>query len=489
MSSETFNKAKLLFFEGMEYLKKNKYSDAEKKFLLALNLLPERLSIVGNLFTIYFNTNKKKELKNLLDKYTKYSNEKEILYGKAINFHFEEKFTESIKTCEELIKFNEIKDFILDLLALNYQKKNLFLDSLKILKKRLNNKKDSNIYYNIGNFFYEIGRPHQAIYYFNKSKKLNENNKSNLWNLSLCALTLGKLELGFSLYDNRWQKKTTTIEKKFTEIKIPNNLKEVENKNILISDEQGLGDTIQFSRFVIDMLEYTKNITFVVNSKLVDLLSGLDVNIKIVDYQNLELQNFDYHISLWSIPKLLNIKKKSDIKFYQLSINKKDKIKFKNNDNINVGIAWSGNPKYPRDKYRSINYKYIEGFLLKNKNINFYKLSRDTNNGKYINYNLLPNLTDLSEKSLFEISLILNQFDLIVSTDTSLIHLAGILNIKSILLLSCSSDWRWFSDTKKTIWYPSISIIKQTKFNSWDSVFSELGDVLNEKKNARKNDL
>ena len=136
MSSETFNKAKLLFFEGMEYLKKNKYSEAEKNFLLALNLLPERLSIVGNLFTIYFNTNKKKELKNLLDKYTKYSNEKEILYGKAINFHFEEKFTESIKTCEELIKFNEIKDFILDLLALNYQKKNLFLDSLKILKKK-----------------------------------------------------------------------------------------------------------------------------------------------------------------------------------------------------------------------------------------------------------------------------------------------------------------------------------------------------------------
>ena len=159
-------------------------------------------------------------------------------------------------------------------MALNYQKKNLFLESLKILKKRLNNKKDSNIYYNIGNFFYEIGKPHQAIYYFNKSKKLDENNKSNLWNLSLCALTLGKLELGFSLYDNRWQKKTTTIEKKFTEIKIPNNLKEVENKNILISDEQGLGDTIQFSRFVIDMLEYTKNITFVVNPKLVDLLSS-----------------------------------------------------------------------------------------------------------------------------------------------------------------------------------------------------------------------
>ena len=214
MSSEKFNEAKSLFLEGMEYLKKNKYSNAEEKFLFALNLLPERLSIVGNLFTIYFNTNNKEELKNLLKKYKSYSNEKEILYGKAINFFFEENFNESIKTCEQLIKFDEIKEFILDLMALNYQKKNLFVESLKILKKRLEYKKDSNIYYNIGNFFYDIGKPHQAYYYYNKSKELNQSNESNLWNLSLCALTLGKLELGFSLYENRWFKKNQTIEKK-----------------------------------------------------------------------------------------------------------------------------------------------------------------------------------------------------------------------------------------------------------------------------------
>ena len=222
MSSENLNKAKTLFFEGMEYLQKNKYLNAEEKFLSALNLLPERLSIVGNLFTIYFNTNNKEKLKNLLIKYKNNSNEKEILYGKAINFYFENKFTESIQICEQLIKFNEIKEFILDLIALNYQRKNLFLNSLKILKKRLNIKKDSNIYYNIGNFFYEMGKPYQAYYYFNKSKDLDNSNESNLWNLSLCALTLGKLELGFSLYENRWLKKTQTIEKNLLKLKYLN---------------------------------------------------------------------------------------------------------------------------------------------------------------------------------------------------------------------------------------------------------------------------
>ena len=486
MSLDNFEKAKSLFDEGIEYSKQSNYILAEKKFLDSLNLLPERLSIVGNLFTIYFNTNNNLQLKNLLSKYEKFSNEKEIIYGKAINFYFEKKYSASIKLCKKLIKIEEIKEFTLDLLAFNYQNLNLFLESLNAFKKRLNIKRDKIAYYNLGNFFYEIGKPRQSFYYYKKSDLYNNKDKSNLWNLSLCALTLGKLELGFSLYENRWLKKTQTIEKKFTEIKTPNNIKEVEDKKILISDEQGLGDTIQFSRFVLDSLKYTKNITFVVNSKLVKILLNLDENINVVDYQNLKLLNFDYHIPLWSLPNLLNIKKKSDINFYKLRIKNKDIIELKN-ENIKVGISWSGNPKYPRDQYRSINFKEVERFILKNKNINFYKLSRDEKNDQFIDYNKLTNLTDLSKKNLYEISQILSQFDLIISVDTSIIHLAGILNIKSVLLLSYSSDWRWFSDTKNTIWYPSITIIKQKKFNLWDGVFKELEDLLQNKKKRQEN--
>lgn len=485
MISEKFNKGKSLFFEGMEYLQKNKYSNAEEKFLLALDLLPERLSIVGNLFTIYFNTNKKEELKSLLNKYKNYSNEKEILYGKAINSYFEGNFTESINTCEQLIKFDDIKDFILDLLALNYQNKNLHYKSLKILKTRLKKNKDSNIYYNIGNFFFEIGKIHQAFYYFNKSKEINESDSSNLWNLAISALNLGKLKFGFSLYENRWFKKTINLKKKFTEIKSPSNLQEIKDKKILISDEQGLGDTIQFSRFIIDLLKYTKNISFVVNTKLLELFSNLDKNINILDYSNVSSKNFEYHISLCSLPKLLNIEKKSDINFYKLSLNKKVNLELKK-ENLNIGLSWTGNPNYSRDQFRSINFNKIEKFILKNKDINFYKLSRDSNKNKVTNFDHLPNLIDLSEKSLFEIAQILNKFDLVISSDTSIIHLAGILNIKSILLLNFNSDWRWFLDKEQTVWYPSVKIIKQKKLNDWDNVFEELQKILEDKKKRQK---
>ena len=75
---------------------------------------------------------------------------------------------------------------------------------------------------------------------------------------------------------------------------------------------------------------------------------------------------------------------------------------------------------------------------------------------------------------MLEIAEYIKNLDLVISSDTSIIHLAGILNKKSILLLNYNSDWRWFDDNNKTIWYPSIDIIKQEKFDNWNEVFVKL---------------
>ena len=72
----------------------------------------------------------------------------------------------------------------------------------------------------------------------------------------------------------------------------------------------------------------------------------------------------------------------------------------------------------------------------------------------------------------------MNSLDLVISSDTSIIHLAGILNINSVLLLNYNSDWRWFDDSKSTIWYPSVKILKQNKFDDWTNVFVELQQIL-----------
>tara|TARA_B110000914_G_C15478268_1_gene454292 strand:- start:40 stop:1491 length:1452 start_codon:yes stop_codon:yes gene_type:complete len=471
-SINDFEKAKKLFQQGLNNLQDENHEDAEVNLLECLKLVPNRISTLQNLISVYIATKQKNKLKEIIKSHNHLINEHEIQYGFAFDQYFDQNYSKSIEICKKLINLDKFKYSISDLLASNFKKQKLFLQTLRIYKKKLKEKKDYLIYYNIGTLFFDLGRINKALYYFKKSENFKKNDNSNLWNLSLCFLTLGNLDKGFSLYEYRWFKESNKPIKKFENIKAPLSTEEIINKNILISDEQGLGDTIQFSRFVIELLQFTKKITFVVNSKLVNLLSNLNKNIVVIEYKDLKTSNFDYHLSLCSLPLFLRIKDISDINYYPLNFNNKNKISFEKND-INIGLSWSGNPNFPLDEYRSISFKNFKE-ILNIKKINFFKLSQNVRNEEFLDYHSFSNLFDFGDKSLFEISEVMKELDLVISSDTSIIHLAGILNIKSILLLNYNSDWRWFEDKKKTIWYPSVEIIKQKTFNSWDNVFYEL---------------
>ena len=474
MNTKTFNEAKLKFTEGIKFFNEENYELAEKNFLESLDLAPQRLSVISNLIKIYIVTKNIKKLNEILIKYKNLEKEKEILFGEAYNSFFKEDFDQSIKICNQIVNDNDSKYSTQDLLASNFKNKGNFLEAFKIYKnKLLEYKNDYKIYYNIGCLLFELGKVRQANYYFEKSKNLNPNFADITWRQSLCYLTLKDFKNGFLLYEDRW-KRENHPNIKFNNIKTPNNISEIKDKKILIWDEQGLGDTINFSRFVIDILKFTKDVTFVVDKKLKDILSKLHTEIFVVDYQNLKEINYDFQIPTGSLPKLLNILTTDDIRFYKLSLPEtKIKKKYIDNDKFNIGIAWCGNPNYPMDKYRSILFEKFNK-LLQLKKFNFYKLSKTSKNSSPISEENSSNIFDFGDKSLFEISEIIRDLDLVISVDTLINHLAGILGTNSILLLNYNNDWRWFDDKSKNHWYPSVKIIKQTSFNSWDEVFENL---------------
>ena len=474
MNTKTFNEAKLKFTEGIKFFNEENYELAEKNFLESLDLAPQRLSVISNLIKIYIVTKNIKKLNEILIKYKNLEKEKEILFGEAYNSFFKEDFDQSIKICNQIVNDDDSKYSIQDLLASNFKNKGNFLEAFKIYKnKLLEYKNDYKIYYNIGCLLFELGKVRQANYYFEKSKNLNLNFADITWRQSLCYLTLKDFKNGFLLYEDRW-KRENHPNIKFNNIKTPNNISEIKDKKILIWDEQGLGDTINFSRFVIDILKFTKDVTFVVDKKLKDILSKLHTEIFVVDYQNLKEINYDFQIPTGSLAKLLNIFTTDDIKFYKLSLPEtKIKKKYIDNDKFNIGIAWCGNPNYPMDKYRSISFEKFNK-LLQLKKFNFYKLSKTSKNSSSISEENSSNIFDFGDKSLFEISEIIRDLDLVISVDTSINHLAGILGTNSILLLNYNNDWRWFDNKSKNHWYPSVKIIKQTSFNSWDEVFENL---------------
>ena len=446
------------------------------EFLFCLELVPDRLSAVSNLIKIYIVKEDNVKLKDFLERFNHIGHQKEVQFGIAYSDYFNNKYDNSIVICNNLLSFSELELEVVSLLARNYIKKKEFLTSLKIYKKILLKKKDFEIYYNIGNLFFELGKIRQAYYFFKKSNNLNSEHKSTLWNMSLCLLGLKDLIKGFQLYETRWLKKNAE-KKRYTNIPLATEISKIFNKKILIWQEQGLGDTIQFSRFVVDLNKYSKKITLVVHKKLKDLLSNISPLIKVTDYDllDLEIEKFDFQLPICSLPKFLEIKRVEDIPYYKLELSKK-KINNLDYNTLNIGLAWSGNPNYPKDEYRSIPFKYFKK-ILDFKKTNFYKLSKDLRIQELLDYNSY-NITDLGDKDFSDLSYLIKDLDLVISSDTSIIHLSGVLGINSILLLNFNSDWRWFDSYKTTPWYPSVKIIKQKKFNDWEYVFDKLNDEI-----------
>ena len=136
-------------------------------------------------------------------------------------------------------------------------------------------------------------------------------------------------------------------------------------------------------------MKYTKKITFVVNAKLVKLLSNLNENIHVIEYNDLKSKNFDFHLSLCSLPLFLRIKDINDINYYPLNFNNNNKISLDKN-NINIGLSWSGNPNFHLDEYRSIPFENFKE-ILNIKRINFFKLSQNVRNQEFLDYHSFSN--------------------------------------------------------------------------------------------------
>ena len=159
MNAKIFDEAKLKFTEGIKFFNEKKYELAEKNFLESLNLLPERLSTINNLIKIYVVTKNLEKLNEIIAKYKKFENEKEILFGKAFNLFFNKDFEKSIDICNKILIDENLRYPIQDLLASNYKKLGNFLEALKIYKKKvLENKNDYKVYYNIGCLLLELGK-------------------------------------------------------------------------------------------------------------------------------------------------------------------------------------------------------------------------------------------------------------------------------------------------------------------------------------------
>ena len=424
---------------GNIYLRKGKPKISIKYFSEALELDKNNKVLVNNILLCYLylrNENKAEEYFKIAENID--SNYIEFLHNKAEYLILKNQIDEAEKILD---KHKDIIKFLITLIRL---------------------------YFNSG----QINKGNELL---NKSRDLLKNN-SDFYNfLGIRYLYEGNFDEGFKYYEFR-KSKLTNFFKEINEWDGSN----IKDKSIVVYNEQGLGDSIQFSKYLIPLSKISKKITFVVQESIKNLFQDLN-NINIKTYEDCKNQTFDFKISLGSLIKFF-YKEKINFEENLIKFNHKNKIELESKIDFsknNIGLVWSGSFLGPNEPYRSIPLNCFKKIL--SLNANFYSLQNEIWD-RDLNYFKSSNLIDYGDHKLDELSSLISKLNLVISCDTSILHLAASLNIETWGILCMYPDWRW-GEFNKFNPYNKLKLFNQKKFCNWDFINDEVYELLVKKLN------
>ena len=427
---------------GCLYLQRNNPQAAKDFFLKGINFGEDRI-IINNLLKSYILL---RDIEN-----------SDIYIKKAENI--DKDFLE--------FKYNKAKYLIL---------KNEIQNAIRILEDNINS---SQFLITLLILYSNIGRKEDFDNLLTRSKDriINEPDFLNYYGLKL--LYEGNFEDGWKYYEYRNSKITDF----FRDIKEWTG-EEINKKTIVVFNEQGIGDSIQFSKYIIPLTKKAQNVTFAVQSNIQDIFRKDIKNLSIGTIKDFKNKKFDFKIALGSLIKFFfkeNFEKNENL----LQTNKDKDLKWNkkiSKNKLNVGIVWSGSFNGANEPYRSIPLKSLKKIFLLN--ANFYCLQSeiwDRDKSDFMSLDLI----DYSKYKLDEVSSIIKNLDLVITSDTSILHLSASLNKETWAMLALHPDWRW-GEFNRIYPYSNLKIFKQESFNDWSNVENQIYNNL-EKKILNKN--
>ncbi len=441
------------------------------KFVLKLNDDAEVYSMLGNTYKklndfenaeIHYNIAISKDSSNFI-----------FHYNKGVLYYELERYEDAKISFLESAISNKNYFLVFYNLGNTYTKLGDYSNAIEVYKRAIElNNNYAPSYYNLGVVYENAKLPDESLKCYDRAVSIDPENPSYHWNRALILLYLGMCEEGFKEYE--WRLKKANYRYKFNGKRWTGEY--VPGKKLFVYSEQGFGDIIYFSRFLQILKEKNAYVILGVKKELISLFEINNLADELVDIDGFtsDLQ-FDYYVSLLSIPSIVNISlHKNKISFPYIRIKSQNKVlpDFQSNLKLKIGIVWKGNPEPKENRVRHTQIKYFE--KISNENIQLYSFQLGTEKDEIENCNI--SLIDLSSKitNFLDTALFINYMDVIVSVDTGFVHLAGAMNKKTFLLLADILDWRWSEKQGCSKQYPSVEIIRQSVRGDWESVFDEL---------------
>jgi tetratricopeptide (TPR) repeat protein len=253
---------------------------------------------------------------------------------------------------------------------------------------------------------------------------------------------------------------------------------------ILLHAEQGLGDTIQFLRYVPIVQAAGGEVVLEVQPGLCRLAEQLPEIVAVVSAGGAPAE-FAWRCPLMSLPLVLGTKEESiPAKTPYLFIPREAVEKTADLSwptyGLRIGLAWAGNPAHPKDRFRTIDLSMLKP-LLELRGAHFYSLQLGAAAAELASAGM--GIVDLSSKieDMADTAALIDRLDLVITADTSVAHLAGALGKPVWVMLPFAPDWRWLLDREDSPWYPTMRLFRQPALGDWGSVVDVVWDALAKK--------
>lgn len=331
----------------------------------------------------------------------------------------------------------------------------------------------------------------EAIDSFRRALRKDAGDADAHVNLALSLLALGQLEEAWPLYEWRWEGRGADP---YRHAAIPpwNGGSSLSGKRILLWAEQGQGDTIQFSRYVLQMVEAGAEVVFEVPESLFTLMQGLPVAARIqLVATGAVLPEVDYQLPLMSLPLVCNTAMDNipaPIPYLNVHIDLKrqweqrlDALAPRAPAQVRVGIICSGNPGNVNDARRSIALERFAELAKAREEVSFFIIQPDLRpaDAQWLQQ-AGPQWHAVGEDigDFADTAAALSCMDLVISVDTAAAHLAGALGLPVWIALPHAPDWRWFLQRHDSPWYPTARLFRQQRAGDWGEVITTLRAAL-----------
>jgi tetratricopeptide (TPR) repeat protein len=340
----------------------------------------------------------------------------------------------------------------------------------------------------LGNAYFDQGKLAESIAHCTRAVVLKPDFYDAHMNVSLLQLLQGDYQAGWRNYEVRWKvyPKRSVDQPLWQGAAAPegpsSRQADIRGRRILLHTEQGLGDAIQFLRYV-PMVQAAGGTVILDVPPALRRIASLMPNLAALVCTGDPLPPFDCHCPLMSLPQAFATTLETIPARVPYLTVPDDALKTASAlqwpaKGLRVGLVWAGNPSHPKDRARSIPLPLLEP-LFGIESAHMFSLQLGPAAAQLAA--AMPQITDLAPAihDMADTAALMANMDLVISVDTAPVHLAGALGKPTWLLIPYSPDWRWLLDREDSPWYPTMRLFRQPAPGDWQSVVDALELALN----------